>query len=104
MHADDGQIALREAGLLDAFFRLARPEGQEMRQFDVTGRLTGHVAPGPDELFKPEIDRGRLRDLLLDSPHPGTVRWGHTLAHVTGPDDGPRQLRVFVGAWGVGDG
>lgn len=27
LHADTGQIALREAGLLDDFFALARPEG-----------------------------------------------------------------------------
>lgn len=32
-----------------------------------------------DDLFKPEIDRGQLRDMLLGSPQPGTVRWGHAL-------------------------
>ncbi|MFC1432226.1 FAD-dependent oxidoreductase [Streptacidiphilus sp. N1-3] len=98
LHADNGQIALREAGLLEEFFQLARPEGQEMRQLDPAGALLSHQLPKADELFKPEIDRGRLRDLLLDSLQPGTVQWGHALESVDGPADGPRQLRFADGS------
>ncbi|MFC7263513.1 FAD-dependent oxidoreductase [Streptomyces lutosisoli] len=97
LHADNGQIALRAAGLLDEFFELARPEGQEMRQMDPTGTITSHKVPGPDELFKPEIDRGQLRDLLLNSLQPGTVRWGRTLEHISGPAQGARQLHFADG-------
>ncbi|MDA3645101.1 FAD-dependent monooxygenase [Saccharopolyspora indica] len=97
LHADNGQIALKAAGLLDEFFELARPEGQEMRQLDPAGRITAHHVPGPDELFKPEIDRGQLRDLLLGSLQPGTVRWGRALDAVGGPAGGPRQLRFADG-------
>ncbi|AEW98246.1 FAD-dependent oxidoreductase [Streptantibioticus cattleyicolor] len=97
LHADNGQIALREAGLLDEFFELARPEGQEMRQMDLTGTITSHQVPEPDERFKPEIDRGQLRDLLLGSLQPGTVRWGHALDRVGGPAQGPRLLHFADG-------
>ncbi|MFF4573883.1 FAD-dependent oxidoreductase [Streptomyces sp. NPDC001410] len=97
LHADNGQIALREAGLLDEFFKLARPEGQEMRQMDPTGTITSHEVPAADELFKPEIDRGQLRNLLLDSLQPGTVHWGRALDTISGPDDGPRQLHFTDG-------
>ncbi|MEU9454480.1 NAD(P)/FAD-dependent oxidoreductase [Streptomyces sp. NPDC048277] len=97
LHADNGQIALREAGLLDEFFALARPEGQEMRQMDPTGTITSHQVPAPDELFKPEIDRGQLRDLLLGSVEPGTVHWGRALDTISGPVDGPRQLHFADG-------
>ncbi|MFI8984064.1 FAD-dependent oxidoreductase [Streptomyces antimycoticus] len=97
LHADNGQIALREAGLLDEFFKLARPEGQEMRKMDSSGTVTFHHVPETDELFKPEIDRGQLRTLLLDSLHPGTVHWGHALDAVSGPADGPRQLSFADG-------
>ncbi|MFF1922054.1 FAD-dependent oxidoreductase [Streptomyces sp. NPDC058221] len=97
LHADNGQIALREAGLLEEFFELARPEGQEMRQMDPAGTITSHEVPEPDELFKPEIDRGQLRDLLLDSLLPGTVRWGHGLERVDGPARGARQLHFTDG-------
>lgn len=97
LRADDGQLALREAGLLEAFFDLARPEGQEMRQMHHDGRLLFHHVPGDGELFKPEIDRGHLRALLLDSLEPGTVRWGRALTAVTGPADGPRVLHFADG-------
>ncbi|MET7622667.1 NAD(P)/FAD-dependent oxidoreductase [Streptomyces sp. NPDC005408] len=97
LHADNGQIALREAGLLDEFFTLARPEGQEMRQMDPTGTITSHQVPAPDELFKPEIDRGQLRNLLLDSVQPGTVHWGRALDMISGPAGGPRQLHFADG-------
>ncbi|SFE05454.1 2-polyprenyl-6-methoxyphenol hydroxylase [Actinacidiphila alni] len=97
LHADNGQIALREAGLLDEFFRLARPEGQEMRQLDPAGTITAHQMPGPDDLFKPEIDRGVLRDLLLGSLRPGTVRWGKGVERVGGPEAGPRVLHLTDG-------
>ncbi|MFE9067359.1 FAD-dependent oxidoreductase [Streptomyces violaceusniger] len=97
LHADNGQIALREAGLLDEFFELARPEGQEMRKIDPAGTMTFHHVPEADELFKPEIDRGQLRTLLLDSLRPGTVQWGRALDRVGGPVDGPRQLSFADG-------
>ncbi|MFG2968812.1 MULTISPECIES: FAD-dependent oxidoreductase [unclassified Streptomyces] len=97
LHEDNGQIALREAGLLEDFFRLSRPEGQEMRQMDPAGTLLLHHTPEEGERFKPEIDRGQLRDLLLDSLEPGTVHWSHTLSSVEGPAAGPRQLRFADG-------
>ncbi|MFD6073806.1 FAD-dependent oxidoreductase [Amycolatopsis lurida] len=85
LHADDGQLALREAGLLDEFLALARPEGQEMRKLDPLGRLLAHHVPAAGEMFKPEIDRGQLRGLLLDSLEPGAVHWGSTLDRVEAP-------------------
>ncbi|MEV6349289.1 NAD(P)/FAD-dependent oxidoreductase [Actinoplanes sp. NPDC051851] len=98
LHADDGQIALREAGLLDEFFALSRPEGQESRQIGPDGVIRDRQTPEPGDRFKPEIDRGVLRTMLLDSLVPGTVRWGAALTQVTGPDDGPRTLHFADGS------
>ncbi|MBW6440055.1 FAD-dependent monooxygenase [Actinoplanes hulinensis] len=98
LRADNGQLALREAGLLDEFLQLSRPEGQEMRVLGTGGELRARIVPEEGELFKPEIDRGRLRDLLLDSLSPGTVRWGQALSRVSGPADGPRTLHFADGA------
>ncbi|MEV4864037.1 FAD-dependent oxidoreductase [Streptomyces ossamyceticus] len=97
LHADHAQVTLREAGLLDEFFALARPEGQELRQMDPTGAITFRQVPAADELLKPEIDRGDLRDLLLGSLETGTVRWGRSLDTISGPADGPRQLHFADG-------
>ena len=84
LREDDGQLALREAGLIDDFWKLARPEGQEMRQLEPDGRLKMHHVPEHDERFKPEIDRGQLRSLLLRSLPPDTVTWGAQLTSVEG--------------------
>src|SRR3954452_1097888 len=74
-----GQRALREAGLLDQFFAIARGEGQDMRLLEPDGTLL-HQEDTPDDapLLRPEVDRADLRALLLDSLPEGTVRWGHT--------------------------
>ncbi len=68
-----------------------------MREIDITGTIRAHHVPEADELFKPEIDRGQLRDLLLDSLAPETVRWGHALETVSGPAEGPRVLHFTDG-------
>lgn len=97
LHDDDGQIALAEAGLLAEFFALARFEGQEMREMDKTGGIRSHHIPEEGETAAPEIDRGQLRELLLNSLEPGTVQWGRTLESVNGPEEGPRVLAFTDG-------
>ncbi|MFJ8671886.1 FAD-dependent oxidoreductase [Streptomyces sp. NPDC093589] len=97
LHEDDGQLALREAGLLEEFFALARSEGQEMRQLEPAGSVLAHHLPAEGETVSPEIDRGQLRDLLLRSLTAGTVQWGRALASVSGTADGPRTLTFTDG-------
>lgn len=84
MHPDSGQNALREAGLLDEFLALARPEGRQMRLVGRDGRVLFDAVPPETatEDGNPEIDRGQLRALLLNSLEPDTVRWSHKLTHV----------------------
>lgn len=98
LHEDDGQLALREAGLLTEFFQHARLEGQEMRQLSTDGRLLGQHVPAEGETSAPEIDRGQLRSLLLRSLSPGTVQWGHGVASITGPSSGPRTIEFRDGS------
>ncbi|MFD8491963.1 FAD-dependent oxidoreductase [Amycolatopsis sp. NPDC059657] len=73
-----GQRALREAGLIDQFFAIARGEGQDMRLLKPDGTLLlQEDTPDDAPLLRPEVDRADLRDLLLDSLPEHTVRWGH---------------------------
>ncbi|MEU9175333.1 NAD(P)/FAD-dependent oxidoreductase [Streptomyces sp. NPDC048550] len=99
MHPHSGQDALRQAGLLQDFLALARPEGQQMRLVGRDGSvLFDAVPPGADtEDGNPEIDRGRLRDLLLDSLEPDTVHWNHKLAHVEPLTGGTHHLHFADG-------
>lgn len=73
LHEGLGQLALDKAGLLAEFRALSRPEGQAMRVLAPDGTVLRDWLPGPDETANPEIDRGRLRDLLLG---PLDVQWG----------------------------
>ncbi|WP_327322369.1 FAD-dependent monooxygenase [Streptomyces sp. NBC_01210] len=93
MHAGTGQVALRAAGLLDRFRALARPEGQEWRLLDpATATVVSHEEPGDADDDRPEIDRGQLRGLLLESLTAGTVRWDRTVSGVDLLGDGKRRL------------
>ncbi|GAA1960577.1 FAD-dependent oxidoreductase [Kitasatospora viridis] len=75
IHHDTGQQALRAAGLHHEFAALVHPGGQAMRLVaaDGTVRLD---EPDDGTGGRPEVDRGQLRDLLLDALPAGTVHWG----------------------------
>jgi 2-polyprenyl-6-methoxyphenol hydroxylase-like FAD-dependent oxidoreductase len=76
-----GQRALREAGLIDEFYAIARGEGQDMRLLTPDGTLLlQEDTPDDAPLLRPEVDRADLRNLLLDSLPEDMVRWGHALA------------------------
>lgn len=76
-----GQRALREAGLIEQFYAIARGEGQDMRLLTPDGTLLFQEdTPDDAPLERPEVDRADLRNLLLDSLPGDTVRWGHAFA------------------------
>jgi 2-polyprenyl-6-methoxyphenol hydroxylase-like FAD-dependent oxidoreductase len=87
LHRRGGQVALDRAGLLDEFQKISRPEGQydKLVKFDGTLILDekAEMPPRPDEILeRPEIDRVKLREMLLDSLKPGTVVWGKKFVKV----------------------
>ena len=96
LHPESGLAALRAAGLMDAFRANYRPgadallianEYAEVLYTDPSSQ--GHSAE------RPEIDRGPLRDLLIESLTPGTVRWDRKLERAT--DLGTSVELVFAG-------
>jgi len=81
LHFESGLRAIEAAGLLDAFKANYRPDNDRYRIVDKhatifyddhTKESTGDFG---DEWFRPEIDRGPLRDILLDSLQADTVVW-----------------------------
>jgi len=83
IHEESGQRALRAAGLFDEFRGKIHQGGEAMRILDRHGVV--HRDEGDDGRFeRPEIDRGTLRDLLLDSLPQNTVRWGSKVTAVRG--------------------
>jgi 2-polyprenyl-6-methoxyphenol hydroxylase-like FAD-dependent oxidoreductase len=102
-----GQRALREAGLIDRFHTIARPEGQDMRLLEPDGTLLlQEDTPDDAPSLRPEVDRADLRDLLLDSIPEHAVRWGHAFASagdglVHFVDGGTAPYDLLVGADGA---
>ncbi|MFB7586116.1 FAD-dependent oxidoreductase [Streptomyces sp. NPDC056169] len=75
IHAENGQVALGAAGLLDGFRALVHPGGEATRVLDQHATVHWDAAD-EGEGDRPEVDRGQLRDLLLDSLPETTVHWG----------------------------
>lgn len=97
MHAESGQYAIECAGLTDEFKRIARYEDQESRVYDKDGNLllVDDDVTGKD---RPEVDRGHLRQMLLDSLPEGIIRWNHELSSVQPMEDGSYRLLLRSGA------
>lgn len=98
LHPESGQHALAEAGLAGRFRSQARPEGEEHRILDPSGRTLIHHVPQPGSFSgRPEIDRRALRDLLLDSLPGDTVLWRQQLASATSRPEGGWELTFHGG-------
>ncbi|MEO5892426.1 MAG: NAD(P)/FAD-dependent oxidoreductase [Ferruginibacter sp.] len=89
LHEESGLKALEHAGLMDAFRANFRPGAGKLRIIDKDGtiRLDFHEFDSYEE-SRPEIDRGPLRNILLDSLLPGTVVWDSNFAFMTKPGEG----------------
>jgi 2-polyprenyl-6-methoxyphenol hydroxylase-like FAD-dependent oxidoreductase len=97
IHDDNGQLALKAAGLFDAFQRIVHHGGEASRVLDRHGAL---LLDQPDDgaAHRPEVRRGDLRGVLLDALPEDTVRWGHKLAAVRSLGDGRHELTFANGS------
>jgi 2-polyprenyl-6-methoxyphenol hydroxylase-like FAD-dependent oxidoreductase len=96
LHEDSGLAALESAGLIDAFWANHRPDLDRLRLVDAKGRvLHDHSRRMSGAGKRPEIERGPLRDILLDSLQPGTVQWDSKLE--SAETQGEQVLLRFAG-------
>ncbi|MET7386083.1 NAD(P)/FAD-dependent oxidoreductase [Streptomyces sp. NPDC005529] len=96
IHEDDGQRALADAGLTDAFRAIIHEGAEALRVLDQNGKLL-HDEPDDGMARRPEVLRGDLRRILLDSLPDGTVRWGLKVTHVQSLGDGRHELTLSDG-------
>ncbi|GLI72760.1 hypothetical protein PoHVEF18_000942 [Penicillium ochrochloron] len=106
LHPRAGQAALKAAGLFDEFRKHSRPEGEAMKLIKPDGSIlwddnktiasqaTQRQVDGEGR-DRPEIDRVKLRDILLSSLEEGTVKWGKKLMRVE-PDPSTRGKHTIV--------
>ncbi|KAA0929029.1 FAD-dependent oxidoreductase [Streptomyces apricus] len=96
IHEETGQVALRAAGLHDEFLALVRPGEDAKRVVDRHGTLLFDLPADPGSA-RPEVDRGELRRLLVDSLAPGTIRWDRKLTSVRRHAEGGYRLAFADG-------
>lgn len=102
MHEGSGMAAIRGAGLLDEFKKNYRPGADRMLIVNKHAEIIFNdheIKPDEDfgnADFRPEIDRGPLRSMLLESLKPETVIWDcHFIAME--PQNGGWQLHFKNG-------
>ncbi|THC55039.1 NAD(P)/FAD-dependent oxidoreductase [Streptomyces sp. A1499] len=96
IHDYNGQLAIEAAGLLDEFRGLILEGRQAMRILDPDGTVLFDEADDGTG-GRPEVQRGELRQMLLDSLPPGTVRWGHKATGVRPLGDGRHEVTFADG-------
>lgn len=102
LHEYNGQLALEAAGLFDKVRELALPGEDAKRVVDRHGNVL-FDKPGSGSLAKPEVDRGALRRLLLESLPAEAVRWGRKLAQANRLANGQYELVFADGFTSISD-
>ncbi|MFG3227098.1 FAD-dependent oxidoreductase [Kitasatospora sp. NPDC048194] len=94
IHDYNGQLALRAGGLTEEFRAIILEGRQAMRVLDPDGSVLFETADDGTG-GRPEVQRGDLRRILLDSLPAGTVRWGRKATAVR-PLGGGRHEVAFA--------
>jgi 2-polyprenyl-6-methoxyphenol hydroxylase-like FAD-dependent oxidoreductase len=97
IHEHNGQLALKAAGIYDKFLEIIHPGGQQARALDKDGKVLLDL-PDDGTGGRPEVPRGALRRILLDSLPAGTVQWGHKLKSAAPLGDGRHVLTFAEGS------
>jgi len=97
IHENNGQVALKAAGLFEQFLKIIHQGGQATRVLDQNGKV---LIDEPDDGTggRPEVPRGALRQILLDSLPTNTLRWGHKLREASAIGGGQHLLTFVNGA------
>ena len=96
IHDYNGQLAIEAAGLTDRFRGLILPGREQMRLLDRDGTVLFDKADDGTG-GRPEVQRGELRQLLLDSLPADTVRWGHKVGGTRTLGDGRHEVTFVDG-------
>ena len=102
IHEENGQRALKDAGLFDEFTKLVHPGGQQSRVLDMHGKvLFDHPDDGTGG--RPEVPRGELRRILIESLSDGAIRWDHKVTSISALGSGQHLVKFANGTTAAAD-
>ncbi|SMG30082.1 FAD-dependent oxidoreductase [Sphingobacterium psychroaquaticum] len=94
LHQESGLAALQQAGLMEVFKKNYMRGADREQIMDPQGTVffSDHGVKKEENFgdphFRPEIDRGVLRNLLLDTLQPGTIHWNCHFTEMKPQNDG----------------
>lgn len=97
IHDHNGQLALEAANLMDEFRGIILEGRQALRFLDPDGTVLIDKADDGTG-GRPEVQRGELRQILLDSLPAGTVRWGHKVTSTRALGEGRHEVTFADGS------
>jgi 2-polyprenyl-6-methoxyphenol hydroxylase-like FAD-dependent oxidoreductase len=97
IHENNGQLALEAAGLTGQFRAIIHEGGEATRILDPQGAVL-FDDPDDGEHGRPEVLRGDLRRILLDSLPGEAIRWGKKVTGVTALGGGRHELGFADGS------
>ncbi|WP_405056914.1 FAD-dependent monooxygenase [Kribbella sp. NBC_01505] len=97
IHEENGQQALRAAGLYDEFRAIIHEGGEAMRLVAPDGGVRVEQADDGSG-GRPEVDRGDLRELLLKSLSDGSIHWGKKVTGARALGDGRHEVTFADGS------
>lgn len=96
IHDFNGQLALKECQLFDEFRSIINMGGEAMRLLDASGNIVGDI-PDNGKLENPEVLRGELRRVLIESLPQDIIRWDHKVDKVDSLGNGQHAVTFTNG-------
>ena len=91
IHDDSGQLPLKVAGIFENFRKHARYEGEDTRIVNKDGEIL-YDEDAEGEGNRPEIDRGKLCDIIMEQINPENIKYGFKFEKLIQRDNGEVEL------------
>jgi 2-polyprenyl-6-methoxyphenol hydroxylase-like FAD-dependent oxidoreductase len=98
IYEDDGQAALAAAGLTEEFRAIIHEGAEAVRMLDQHGTVLPDDPDDDGTAGRPEVLRGDLRQILLDSLPKEMIQWGRKVAEVRSLGEGRHEVTFADGA------